>query len=153
MTKVITIEIKDWTVTGDNIKDTVLSLSNWVYELTFERIYKTRTYAQNRLLWAIYTLVACELGTTKDWVHQFFWEAFLTDIIKLPKDKRRKLKIIKSTTKLDTKQFKEYLDKIIYFCNTELELKIPTPNNDEQMIWIAEQMEREAKTKGSYYLS
>jgi len=76
----------------------------------------------------------------------------LIAVIKLPKDKRRKLKIIKSTAKLDTKQFKEYLDKIIYFCNTELNLNIPTPSDDSQMIWIAEQMEREAKGKGSHYL-
>lgn len=50
----------------------MLALPDGVYEISLKRIYKDRTYAQNRLLWAIYTLVACELGTTKDWVHQFF---------------------------------------------------------------------------------
>ena len=85
-----------------------------------------RSVPQNKLLWLWLTCLEVETGNNRMDLHELFKEMFI-----LPEEKVVLGKIIesRSTTGLDTKQFKEYLDKIQIFALTELSITLPDPED------------------------
>ena len=82
-----------------------------------------RTNLQNRFYWAILNYLQSETGNDKDTLHAFFKHQFL--------DKKRfqlfgiEFDSEVSTTKLDKKEFTNYIEMIRVFAAQELELNIP----------------------------
>lgn len=96
----------------------------YTVEITERRI--KRTISQNGLYWLWLTCISHETGNDKDDVHEVFKTKYLNphykNILGEPI-------IIRSTTDLDTAQFKEYLDAIQVFASTELQITLPDPDD------------------------
>jgi len=117
-----------------NIKDGKLTLTDikafkrWIQTLkgkvfvSVKKKRKQRSNPQNRYLWGcIYKLVSDHTGYTAEECHQIFTEKFIS----YEKNGRQ---FVRSTTKLTTKEFEEYAEKIRRLASMELQLYIPEPN-------------------------
>jgi hypothetical protein len=85
-----------------------------------------RSISQNSLYWLWLTCIEFETGNERDTLHEYFKRTFLTvervDIFGRIED-------IYSTKKLNTVQFKYYLDHIQQFANTDLAINLPNPED------------------------
>jgi hypothetical protein len=88
-----------------------------------------RTLSQNSLYWLWLTCIEFETGNERNLLHDYFKHKYI-----LPSEfEIFGEKILRyTTTDKDTLQFKEYLDKIQIFANTELSIILPDP---EDLIW------------------
>jgi len=83
---------------------------------------QTRSQQQNAYYWGVVLdIIGKDLGYLPEEAHQIFAEMFLS----YGKDSR---KFVKSTTKLNTKEMEEYLEKVRRFASMELSIFIPLPN-------------------------
>lgn len=89
-----------------------------------------RSVNQNALYWLWVACICDETGGNKDQIHEELKQMFL------PKEQAKGItEIVErpvSTTSLDTLQFKQYLDKIQVFANTELGIDLPNPDD---LVW------------------
>ena len=86
-----------------------------------------RTLPQNKLYWLFLTCIETETGTDRDDLHTYFKEKFILPTeVNIFGEKHLKY----TTTDKDTKQFKEYLDKIQIFASTELSITLPNPEDN-----------------------
>ena len=133
MPHTITLQSQEEKTRASNL---ILSLPDTpVYEVVIRKHKKDRSLAQNAVLWLWYTVIAGELGYTKDDMHLIYKKKYLVPIFErddpeyakmiesvrtvwkagLKKDAHSlKDQIVKltSTTDANTKQFTEYLDDI-----------------------------------------
>jgi len=83
---------------------------------------KTRSNDQNRYLWGVvYDFISAETGHDNEEIHEIMRHQFLmthTDIGDYPK----------STTKLSTVEFMEYIEKIRVWAGEYLGIRIPLPH-------------------------
>lgn len=95
--------------------------------VTIEKPSKQRTNPQNAYLWGVpYKMIADETGDDVDSVHHAMTEMFLTEPGNV-------VKKVKSTTKLSTVEFNEYVEKIIRWAAQFLGLYVPLPQ--EEQMW------------------
>jgi len=88
-----------------------------------------RTLSQNRLYFLYLKCIEDETGQDKDDLHFIFKSKYLqAKNIEFGGEYHN---IIKSTTELDTKQFTDYIEKIIVFASSELGIKLPDPKDLE----------------------
>jgi hypothetical protein len=88
-----------------------------------------RTLSQNKLYWLWITCISEETGNEKNDLHEFFKNSFLSkENLTLKFDSKQFFfeKRI-STVDLNKVQFMEYLNKIQIFALTELNIKLPLP--------------------------
>lgn len=99
------IEIKNWKVVNNQeYVDYMMNVPDWLYEL--KKVREKRTNDQNRYLWGwVYKAIAEHIWEDEEYIHWVMWMKFLVD-------KTKKAPYIKSTTKLDTKEFAEYVENI-----------------------------------------
>lgn len=87
-----------------------------------------RTNLQNRYYWTIINFISIETGNAKDSLHEFFKSKFLGQI-----DDRVfgvNISYDKTTTKLNTKEFTDYIEKISIFIS-DFGLSIPRPEDKD----------------------
>ncbi len=98
---------------------------SWDVKVTKKRW--RRSISQNNLYWLWLTCIEQETGNDRNELHEFFKAKFLgfEEIKVLGYYVTRVI----STTSKDTKQFKEYLDKIQMFASVELGIELPDPDN------------------------
>jgi hypothetical protein len=77
--------------------------ASWKY--TIKEYKKDRTSEQNRYYWLLLWIVQEETGTDKDDIHAMMGQKFLLC-------KEKKIPFVRSTTKLTTKQFSDYIENI-----------------------------------------
>ena len=97
------------------------------WEVLIRKAKSKRSVDQNALYWAWITVVEVETGNDKDDLHEFFKQKFLINQCILVFGKQIEKK--PSTTKLNTKEFSEYMEKIRAFCATELDITLLTPDD------------------------
>lgn len=97
------------------------------YEITVDKYREKRTIPQNRLYWLWLTCLMDETGNSREDLHIYFKEKFLPSQTELFNN----VEIVKtsSTTSLNTKEFKFYLERIHQFAATELEIYLPWPED------------------------
>lgn len=111
---IIPIEISDWKITSNKDLRKIAELPSWNYTMYIEK-GRIRNNEQNAMLWWMLNQIAIDTGNDTDELHEFFKNKFLSKIVEY--DKLWEQKIVWSTTRLTTKQFGEYLEKIMLFCN------------------------------------
>lgn len=79
----------------------------WVMTITEKK--SKRSLEQNSRLWDLYTSIANYLGEDKDHIHQLMGYKFLRYQAEI---RGETVELIKSTTKLNTKDMAEYQDSI-----------------------------------------
>jgi hypothetical protein len=119
---------------GDKSKvvDYVNRLSDakqYVVEIKVKR--EIRTIPQNRLYWLWLTCLMDETGEHKENLHEYFKQYYLGTTEHVVFDKYR-IHVPPSTTKLDTLQFTNYLNRIEQFAASELGIVLPRP---EDAVW------------------
>jgi hypothetical protein len=96
----------------------------YTVEVTEKRV--KRTISQNALYWLWLTCIAFETGNDKDELHDLFKRKYLQpERVMIFEDQFLRY----STTKLNTTQFKYYLDNIQVFASTELAIHLPDPKD------------------------
>lgn len=114
-------------VTMDKSFDFLCSqLRNGRYRVTIERYTEPRTLNQNALMWMWFTCIEHETGTPKQDVHDYYCNLFLrrTAVIK-----GRETVIAGSTSKLNTLQMTDFLNKVKADAATELGITLPLPQD------------------------
>lgn len=88
---------------------------------------EVRTLDQNRLYWLYMNCIADETGYTPNEIHDYLRGLFL------PKEARNVFNDIQinltSTTTLDTKQMTDYINRIIVWAVSELQITLPDPKD------------------------
>jgi len=97
----------------------------YTVEITERRI--KRTISQNGLYWLWLQCISHETGNDKDDLHEFFKQKYLADETTLVLGKYVVTR--KSTTNLNTVQFKYLLDSVQIFASTELAITLPDPED------------------------
>jgi hypothetical protein len=123
------LKYSDWQKVLDYIGKITGNGKRYVVEIKVRR--ERRTIDQNSLYWLWLTCIMSETGQHKDDLHGFFKQKYLgmdTHTIHLNSVKYD-IKIAKSTTKLNTKEMKYYLDRVQQFANTELGIILPDPED------------------------
>jgi len=101
---------------------------------------KSRTVQQNRWYWACIKIIADDLGYEEDEAHYYFRQMFLSGF-RYNKLSKKEEPFIGSTTKLSTKQFTVYIEKVRRFAIQRLNISTPTPN----LFRITEDLENQFK--------
>lgn len=101
-------------------------LRNGRYRLIIERYTEPRTLSQNALMWLWFTCIEQETGTDKQDVHDYYCNLYLrrTTIIK-----GKETVIAGSTSKLNTLQMTDFLNKVKADAATELGITLPLPED------------------------
>jgi hypothetical protein len=97
------------------------------WNISITLLKSKRSIDQNKLYWLWLGAAEKETGNYSNDLHEFFKEKFLGFTIK--KVFGVEVKTINSTTKLNTKEFTEYLDKIHLFISEEIGLSLPYPED------------------------
>ena len=98
-----------------------------VYDITVTLHRQKRSDPQNNLYWKWVGIVARSTDNDAETVHKVFARMFLG--IEVQECLGEKVAKIKSTTKLNTEEFTEYLERIEAFCLTELGIVLPHPED------------------------
>ena len=101
-------------------------LPNGRYKLKIERYTEPRTLSQNALMWLWFTCIERETGTDKLDVHDYYCNLFLRRRTFI---KGREMTIAGSTSKLNTIQMTNFLEKVKADAATELGIVLPLPED------------------------
>jgi hypothetical protein len=119
----------DWQKVADYIIKIRDNGKKYIVEIKVKR--ERRTIDQNSLYWLWLTCIMSETGQYKDDLHEFFKQKYLgveQHTVYLNSVKYA-VEIAKSTTKLDTREMKYYLDRVQQFANAELGIVLPNPED------------------------
>ena len=101
---------------------------NKQYIVEIKRKREQRSIDQNRLYFLWLSCIMAETGEHKDALHEYFKQYFLGVDEYLVFNKHQII-MPKSTTKLDTKQMTDYLERIQQFASAELGIALPNPED------------------------
>ena len=94
--------------------------------ITVSKQKRQRSIQANRYYWGVVLkIIGDELGYFPEDTHKIFATMFLKEVFKVGD---QSIESYKSTTKLSTVQFEEYLSNIRMFASSELGILIPLPN-------------------------
>ena len=102
------------------------TLSNGEYVMTIARRQSKRTLAQNDLLWLWLTCIESETGTPKDDAYLYYCKKFLLKRVTMGE---RVEVVYQTSSKLNTAQMTEFLDKIQADAASELGIQLPKPDD------------------------
>jgi hypothetical protein len=110
-----------------------LDVSEKAYKNTLEDYREIRSLSQNNLMWLWFKVIEYETGNTKEYLHDLFREKYLGyekyEVTYPVKEIKERLI---STTSLDTKEFKIYLDKIHLELSEKMpEIRLPDPKDKD----------------------
>lgn len=131
----------------DNLRIPVKNFVDKEIEITIKELKNLRSYSQNAYYWGVVIkMIADHVGDDKDAIHEFCKQEFgmkkvltvklgtLTDVLSKIRESLgyESLEIEQSvplsTTRYNTKQFEEYLDKVRWWALDFHGLHIPLPN-------------------------
>ena len=127
MAKQILVTKKDGRLTFSEEPAAIFEfLSNGEYVMTIKRMSKKRSIQQNDLLWMWMECISRETGTGKDDVYMYYCKKFLMKIITIGEKQE---KIYNTSSKLNTEQMTDFLNKIQADAAQELGIRLPQPED------------------------
>lgn len=127
MAKVVTMKKQDGRLTFDQELPYLFStLSNGTYTITIKKVQEKRSIAQNDLMWMWLTCIENETGTPKDEVYMYYCKKFLMRTVTMG---QRMERIYMTTSKLNSEQMSDFLNKLQADAQTELGITLPTPQD------------------------
>lgn len=111
-----------------------LDLSERSYKFTLKIYREIRSLRQNSLYWLWLTIIEYETGNDKNYLHEkVFGKKYLKQIeVKVTYPKEEIITKNQSTTELDTKEFKIYLNKIhLEMAENMPEIQLPDPKDKD----------------------
>ena len=101
-------------------------LRNGRYKVTIERYTEQRTISQNALMWLWFTCIEQDTGTDKQEVHDYYCNLFLSRRILFNGKEKT---VSGSTSKLNTVQMTDFMNKIQADAASELGITLPLPDD------------------------
>lgn len=95
---------------GTGLVDYIKQLNDGKYRVIIEKFIKSRSTQQNRLYWAYLRLIEYETGQDSNDIHEVAKRKFLPP--RFVEIQGEKIKLPATTTKLNSQEFSEYLNKI-----------------------------------------
>ena len=127
MAKVVTMKKDGERLTFDQELPYVFSLlSNGAYTITIKKESTKRSIRQNDLMWMWLTCIERETGTPKDDVYMYYCKKFLMKTIQVGEKQER---IYNTSSKLNSEQMTEFLNKIQADAAAELGIRLPLPED------------------------
>ena len=119
-------EIKNIESIQGKIKLALDTAKNGTYNLILKRTYEKRSLDQNSLLWLWMSCIERETGQNKDDIKDYYCTVFLsrTAIIN-----GKEVTVTGGTSKLNTVQFAEFLNKVQADAAAELGITLPNPED------------------------
>ena len=102
------------------------TLRNGTYTLSIKRKTEPRTLSQNRLMWMWFACLEASSGSSKEDWHNYYCDRFLSDYVEIGGKVRR---VVRRTSELTTKQFKDFLDKVQADAAVEEGVVLPLPED------------------------
>ena len=110
----------------NNLESALNTVSNGAYILSVKKEVKKRTLDQNALMWLWFTCIEHETGTEKNDVHDYYCMLFLRRRVTINGGEKV---IISGTSKLNTAQFTDFLNKVQADAASEFGIRLPTPDD------------------------
>lgn len=127
MAKTVTMHKTEGRLTFDVELPYVFStLANGTYHITIKRASEKRSIPQNDLMWMWLACIERETGTPKDDVYMYYCKKFLMKTIQLGSRLER---IYDTSSKLNTEQMTDFLNKIQADALSELGITLPQPQD------------------------
>ena len=127
MAKTVTMRKSEGRITFDVELPYVFStLANGTYTITINRASEKRSISQNDLMWMWFACIERETCTPKDDVYMYYCKKFLMKTIQVGSKLER---IYNTSSKLNTPQMTEFLNKIQADALTELGITLPRPED------------------------
>ena len=127
MAKVVTLKKDGERLTFDQELPYVFSLlANGTYHITIKKASQKRSIPQNDLMWMWLTCIERETGTPKDDIYMYFCKKHLMKTIQIGNKQER---IYNTSSKLNTEEMTEFLNKIQADAATELGIRLPLPED------------------------
>ena len=102
------------------------TIRNGAYTLTLSRQERRRTLAENRLLWLWFSCLEKETGTPKEDFHDYYCSRFLRRQVVFNGEERT---VTGGTSKLNTVQFSDFLNRIQADVASEFGIRLPNPDD------------------------
>lgn len=102
------------------------TLQNGTYHITIKRASEKRSIAQNDLMWMWLSCIERETCTPKDDIYMYYCKKFLMKTVRVGEKLER---IYNTSSKLNTEQMKDFLDKIQADALTEFGIRLPDPKD------------------------
>lgn len=132
MAKTVIMRKQDGRVTFDQELAYLFStLANGTYSITVKKVQEKRSIAQNDLMWMWLTCIENETGTNKDEIYMYYCKKFLMKTVSVGQKMER---IYMTTSKLNTEQMSDFLNKLQADALSELGIRLPTP---QDLFWEA----------------
>ena len=127
MAKTVTMRKTDGRLTFDMELPYVFStLANGKYTITIKKANEKRSIPQNDLMWMWLACIERETGTPKDDVYMYYCKKFLMKTIQVGDRLER---IYSTSSKLNTGQLTEFLNRIQADAAQELGITLPQPED------------------------
>ncbi len=110
----------------NNLENALDTTANGAYLLSIKKEVKKRTVDQNALMWLWFTCIERETGTDKNDIHDYYCMLYLRRTAPINGEDRV---IISGTSKLNTAQFTDFLNKVQADAATEFGIKLPAPDD------------------------
>lgn len=101
-------------------------LRNGRYKVTIERYTEPRSLSQNALMWLWFTCIEQETGTNKQDIHDYYCNMYLRRTAYF---KGKEKVIAGSTSKLNTLQMTDFLNKVKADAASEFGIYLPLPED------------------------
>lgn len=102
------------------------TLRNGTYTITVKRATEKRTIAQNDLMWLWFTCIEQETGTPKEDVYSYYCRKFLQKQVRIGE---RLVWVNETSSRLNTQQMSEFMNKIQADAATEMGIQLPLPSD------------------------
>ena len=102
------------------------TMRNGVYTITIKRKQEQRSIAQNDMMWMWLACIERETGTPKDDIYMYYCKKFLMKTIQVGERQER---IYTTSSKLNSEQMTDFLNKIQADAFTELGIRLPQPED------------------------
>lgn len=127
MAKTVTMRKQDGQLTFSQELPYMFSLlANGTYNIIIKRANEKRSIPQNDLMWMWLTCIERETGTPKDDIYMYYCKKFLMKTIQVGEKLER---IYTTSSKLNTEQMTEFLNKMQADALTELGITLPRPED------------------------
>ena len=97
------------------------------WQLVVTPFKRNRSLAQNNLYWGWVGIMAQETGNANDDIHEWLKQRFIAPSFVNINGETQEIR--RSTTKLNTREMSEYLDKVEMWANSELGILLPRPDD------------------------
>ena len=127
MAKTVVMTKRDGRLTFDmELPYLFQTLANGTYTITVKRASEKRSISQNDLMWMWLSCIERETGTPKDDLYVYYCKKFLMKVITVGQMQER---VYSNTSKLNTIQMTDFLNKLQADAATELGITLPLPED------------------------